>query len=151
MLRRLLNDKEIGRKIINKKCYSIKPNDWDAYNNSISNKYSRDYINNTNNTNNTFISNSALSDSVINMTYDINTLKMDIIKLHSRINKLTNVVDQNHNELSDSLLGFSLSVKEIIDEVTNNKNVTLNDTNATQSSKIINLNNDEYRHSEEIK
>ena len=117
MLRRLLNDKEIGRRFIltQKKLYSVSSNEWDAYNNSISNRYSRNYTNHT--------PTSISSDTIIglNHEHEIKALKMDILALHSRINQLTNTVDNNHNEVADALFIFASEIRKNLDDFSNKK------------------------------
>ena len=70
MIRRLLNDKEIGRILFNKnigsRFYCVKQSEWDEYTNTISKRYSCDYTNNT--------LNSVLTDTVVSHSYKIRDL-----------------------------------------------------------------------------
>lgn len=99
MLRRLLGDKEIGWRIIlnQKKMYGVSSNDWDVYNNTICMRYSRNYTNPTS----TSITSNYISS--LNHEHDIKTLKSDVLKLHSRINELTNIVNRNKISLDERI------------------------------------------------
>jgi len=119
MLKRF-SDKNIGRLLSNKnigsRFYYIKQNDWDTYSNDISNRYSPNFIQTQAYTNNA--SNSIVCDNLfVNLNNDIKNLRMNILNLHSRINKLTNIVDKNHNEFDEKLFMFAVEVKKIIDDI----------------------------------
>jgi hypothetical protein len=99
MLRRLFNDKEIGRRIIlnQKKMYGVSSNDWDVYNNIVCLRYSRNYTNPSP----TSITSNYISS--LNHEHDIKAIKLDVLKLHSKINELTNIVDKNKTSLDEKI------------------------------------------------
>ena len=70
MIRRIFNDKEIGRILFNKnigsRFYCVKQSEWDEYSNTISNRYLRDYTNNT--------LNNVLTDTVVSHSDKIRDL-----------------------------------------------------------------------------
>ena len=82
---RLLSDKEIGRRIVGSRFYSVKSSEWDEYNNYISNKYSRDY---TNNNNTKFTVNTALTDTVVSHINKITELNNSYFRHSEQIRDL---------------------------------------------------------------
>lgn len=125
IIRKMFSNKFIGQKFIWKKFYSVKPSNLNTYKNFdpykncvIIHRYTRDYTH----TNMNLAPDNALRDMIVSLHNDIKTLRMDMITLHSRINNLTNKVEQNHLEVNDALYEFTCEIKKILGDFSNEKN-----------------------------
>jgi hypothetical protein len=104
-----LCDKEIGFRIITNRFYNVKPNDWDVYNSSISNTYSRNFTQNKIN----YSINDILMDTVSKQNEDIKNVKTDILNLYSRVNELNNNFNKNHKQIEEIFMLFSDIIEDI--------------------------------------
>lgn len=95
MFRRLLSDKKIGtrlKQIIRPRFYYVSSSEWELYTNNLISTKSRDFLQNNNNN-----INSDLSVSILKHNDDIKHIQKDIFDLYKKINKLTNIVNNNPN------------------------------------------------------
>lgn len=104
-----LCDKDIGIRIITNRFYNVKSSDWDVYNNSMSNTYSRSFTQNKIN----YSINDILMDTVSKQNEEIKTVKLDILNLYSRINKLTNDFNKNHKNVEQMDILFTDIIEDI--------------------------------------
>ena len=111
MLRRLLSDKNIGRRL-----YHVEHYKWEKYNRQMNLIYKTDYAHNE------IVAkhlDNALADTVVQNTREIRNLKQDIFHIFSRLNELTKDVKitvSNLEQLEKRFVVFSFKVRNQLDK-----------------------------------
>ncbi len=109
VIKRLLeNDKSIGRlfndpnlngiKTIIKRNYIVKQNEWDSYGKDIIKTYMSSTLQNQNKSTFNYSINDAVMDTITTQTDDIKYIKLELISLNIKINKIVNTLNNNCNK-----------------------------------------------------
>jgi hypothetical protein len=109
IIRKLVdNDKSIGRlfndqnlnciKTVIKRNYIVKQNEWDSYGKDIIKTYMSSTLQNQNKSTFNYSINDAVMDTITTQTDDIKYIKLELISLNAKINKIINTLDNNGNK-----------------------------------------------------